>query len=234
MTANINYPIELKNLTKKFGKFPAVNNVTMSIPKGQIYALIGPNGAGKTTLIKCTVGLLSPTSGKAFVMGHNVIEEPVLTKEFLGYVPDDPSAYDYLNGYEFLMLTGNLRKIKENILLTRIKELEQLFPIVEILKLPISSYSRGNKQKLAFIASLLTKPQILIIDEPIAGLDPQSIYIFGKTIKDYARVGNTVFLVSHSLPFVEKYADIVGFMSEGRILKENKMTDIKSLEKFFG
>lgn len=226
--------IETKNLTKRFGDFEAVKEVNLKIEKGGTYALIGPNGAGKTTLMKIIVGLLSPTSGTATIFGHDITKEPRIVKQFFGYIPDNPMAYDYLTGWEFLSLTGNLRGMEKVRLEKRIKELACLFPIEDILGQVMSSYSRGNRQKVAFLASFLEKPPLLFIDEPIAGLDPASIEIFGKTIRDHVKQGKTVFFISHSLSFAQKYADRVGLMQKGEIVKEEKVSKDFSIEAFLG
>jgi ABC-2 type transport system ATP-binding protein len=216
--------IQTKNLTKRFGYFTAVDDVNLSVNEGDIYALIGPNGAGKTTLIKLLVGLLIPSSGSAVISGFDVASRPLSAKKEIGYVPDDPSAYDYLTGMEFLMLTGRLRGMKEGEVKKRIDALMPLFPIADVVVTPMAQYSRGNKQKVAVLAALMTKPKILCIDEPIVGMDPSSIDILGETLVKYAKGGNTVFFVTHILPFAQKYAKRVGVMKEGAIKKETMVT----------
>src|SRR3990172_5231260 len=148
--------IESVGLTKKFGTFSAVSDVNLHVQKGDVYALVGPNGAGKTTLVKMLVGLLAPTGGSALLFGHNVMTQPVRAKELFGYVSDDPTAYEYLSGREFLILKGRLRGMTERVLTERIGKLTSLFPIEDILSQPMSEYSRGNRQKTAFLASIMT------------------------------------------------------------------------------
>jgi len=208
----------------------AVDNVNLSVNEGELYALIGPNGAGKTTLIKLLVGLLIPTAGSAAIAGFDVASWPLSAKKEIGYVPDDPSAYDYLTGLEFLMLTGRLRGMKEGEVKKRIEALMPLFPIADVVPTPMAQYSRGNKQKVAVLAALMTKPKILLIDEPIVGLDPASIDILGETLVKYARKGNTVFFVTHILPFAQKYARRVGIMKDGAITKETIVSRAVALE----
>jgi ABC-2 type transport system ATP-binding protein len=224
------YAISTHNLTKTFGTTIAVDHVTLNIGEKEIYALVGPNGAGKTTLIKMLVGLLHPTSGYAYLRGHDISKEPIAAKREFGYVSDDPSVYGFLSGFEFLTFTGRLRGIEASRIWKRIDELEELFPIKDILGHPMNEYSRGNKQKVAFLASLISEPNILIIDEPIVGLDPASIGILGKTLVSYAKAGNTVFFVTHILEFAKKYARRVGVMEKGRILKEVSVADLGSIE----
>jgi ABC-2 type transport system ATP-binding protein len=222
--------IATKNLTKRFNTFTAVDAVNLSVNEGDLYALIGPNGAGKTTLIKMLVGLLIPTGGTATIAGFDIMRRPLSAKREIGYVPDDPSAYDYLTGLEFLMLTGRLRGMKEKEVKKRIDEIVPLFSISDIVPTPIAQYSRGNKQKVAILAALMTKPKILIIDEPIVGLDPSSIDILGATLIKYAREGHTVFFVTHILSFAQKYAQRVGVMKEGTIKKETVVSKAVALE----
>lgn len=223
--------ISTRNLMKRFGTFTAVDSVNLSINEGELYALIGPNGAGKTTLIKMLVGLLIPTSGNAVISGHDVMHQPLLAKREIGYVSDDPSAYDYLTGLEFLMLTGRLRGMTGAEVKKRIEELLRIFPVTDIVPTTIAWYSRGEKQKVAVLAALMTKPKILIIDEPIVGLDPASINILGTMLSKYAQTGNTVFFVTHILAFAQKFAKRVGVMKAGKIVNETAVSTAVGLEK---
>jgi ABC-2 type transport system ATP-binding protein len=224
--------IETDKLCKNFGPVKAVQDVNLKVKKGEIFALIGPNGAGKTTLIKMLTGLLKPDQGRVLICGFDIDREPVEVKACFGYVPDNPVVYDYLTGYEFLKLTGNLRGLGFAQISKRIGELVKIFPIGEILNYRMGSYSRGNRQKTAFLASLISEPQLLIIDEPIAGLDPTSITIFGETLKKFTKGGGAVFLATHILSFGQDYADRVGVMNKGKIIKEESKTG-KSLEELY-
>lgn len=225
--------IETDRVSKHFGSNKAVNHVTLSVKKGEIYALIGPNGAGKSTLIKMLVGLYAPTSGKVVIAGYDMHYYPVRAKEKFAYIPDDPSPYDYLTGEEFLELTGNLRGLSEGIIKERVHELSTLFPLGKILHQQMASYSRGNKQKVAFLGALLGKPEILLIDEPIVGLDPQSIEIFGNTLKGFAENGGTIFFTTHTLSFAQQIAQRVGVMKDGEIVKEEKVKSGMSLTHLY-
>lgn len=229
-----NITIEIRNLTKRFGNFVAVRKINLRIGTGERYALIGANGAGKTTLMKCLVGLLAPSLGTATVAGYDVTKEPMEAKKMFGYIPDDTTVYDYLTGTELLYLTGNLRRMEKEVLRKRIHTLIRLFPIGDIMDRPMSSYSRGNKQKVAFLSALLSNPPVLLIDEPVAGLDPASIHIFGKTLQKYSKEGNTVLFISHSLPFTRQYATRVGFMEKGSLAREASVSQISSITRFAG
>ncbi len=225
--------IEVKNLTKKFGDFKAVSNVNICVPKGEIFALIGPNGAGKTTLIKLLVGLLKQTEGNFSIFGSDIEKEPEKTKEMFGYISDNPTVYEYLTGLEFLYLTGTLRGLAKNHLDKKINELKNIFPLGDIIYQPMAEYSRGNRQKLAFLAAIISNPKLLIIDEPIVGLDPSSIKILGEQLKKFVKDGRTVFFVTHILSFAQDYATYVALMDRGQIIKEEKIVAGVSLDKVY-
>ena len=220
-----------ENLTKKFNNgLVAVAEVNLKIRTGEIYALMGENGAGKTTLIKILTGLMLPTSGRADIFGRDIVKSPTAAKKMFGFVSDNPTAYDYLTGQEFLYFTGSLREIPEKELKEKMEKLSGLFPIKEVLSQKMGSYSRGNRQKVAFLASLLDNPKLLLIDEPIAGLDPTSIEIFGQSLREFRSNGGAVLFVTHILSFAQNYATNYGFMKNGRILEEGTIdqnTDLK-------
>lgn len=222
--------LQIDEVTKKFGHVSAVKSVSLSVKKKEIYALIGPNGSGKTTLINCIVGLLKPDHGKIEVCNVDISKKPQTAKALMGFVPDNPQNYLYLTGLEFLRLTGRLRNLSQSETENRITELSSLFPIKEILKDRMESYSRGSLQKTAFIAALIAEPKVLIIDEPIVGLDPVSAQIFGKKLKEVASKGNAVFLSTHSLDFAGKYADKIGILDLGKLVYEtSSIGDLESL-----
>lgn len=223
--------LQTENLGKNYGPKSAVTAVNLALSAGEIYALIGPNGAGKTTLLKMIVGLLSPSSGQAVISGHNIVSSAVEAKRTLGYVSDNPVVYDYLTGLEFLHLTGSLRALKPEAVQQRLEEILDLFPLTEILNQKMGSYSRGNRQKIAFLAAILAKPRLLVIDEPIAGLDPTSITTFGTTLKHFAAGGGTVLIATHILSFAQLYADRVGVMNDGKLIREEPVSS--SLEKVY-
>lgn len=226
--------IKTVNLTKTFGsrkrEFTAVDNINLDIPPGQIYALIGPNGAGKTTLVKMLVGLLFPSEGSARILNFDITKFPISAKSNFGYVPDEPSGYDYLTGREFLIFTAKLRSIPQDAISNRIEELLEIFPLSDVIDRPMGQYSRGFKQKIAFLAALLSKPKVLIIDEPIVGLDPQGIKKFGSTLIDYAKAGNSVFFVTHILEFAKNYAHKAGVMKAGKIIREMELSKLSKLD----
>jgi ABC-2 type transport system ATP-binding protein len=219
------FAIVTKNLSKNFGSTDAVVSLSLAIPKGKIYTLIGPNGAGKTTLLKMLVGLLTPEKGSITIQGFDSKTHSLEAKKQFSYIPDDPSGYEFLSGREFLGFSARVLGISEKDLTKRIEELLPLFPIKDVIDQRIADYSRGNKEKIIFLASLLRNPSILIIDEPLVGLDPKSISIFGKKLREFARSGGTVLLTTHILPFAKQYADIVGILSKGKLVHEINVTN---------
>lgn len=235
MNHNLDKTLAIKtdNLSKKFGRLVAVSGVNLNIKTGQIYALIGPNGAGKTTLIKMIVGLLAPDSGSVSIFNLDISQQPEEAKRLFSYISDNPTAYDYLTGREFLFLTGSLRTMKRQEIMDRIDKLINLFPITEVIDQPMSEYSRGNKQKLAFLASLFAQPKLIIIDEPVVGLDPDSIKIFGQRLRRFAKKGGTVFFVTHILSFAQLYADRVGIMVKGKIKAEREVKKGEEVERLY-
>lgn len=220
-------------LSKSFGATHAVRSVSLQVKKGEIYALVGPNGAGKSTFIKLLVGLLDATSGKAEINGYSIATEPEAAKDQFGYISDDPTSYEYLSGREFLELTGNLRRMRSEEVKHRIHELLSLFPLQTVIDMPMGQYSRGNRQKVAFLAALMAKPSVLIIDEPIVGLDMASIDTFGKTIAQFAKDGGSVFLATHILTFADAIAHRVGVMEEGKIVKEASLSSRTSITSLY-
>lgn len=233
MTKNDIPAISIQDLTKEFGSKTVIHPTNLTIAPGKIYTLIGPNGTGKTTLIKMLVGLLSPTTGEIRIFGNDIVKDPTEAKKIFSYISDDPSAYEYLTGYEFIALTGNLRGMSKHDIEQRMKVVETLFPIKDILTQSMAYYSRGNRQKVALLAALLSEPKILFIDEPIVGLDPTSMDTFGKTLQDFKAKNGTVFFSTHTLQFADIYADYVYVMDHGTITKQTAITKEIPLKKIY-
>lgn len=225
--------LSIKNVSKSFGDLKAVKSVSLDVPAGKIYALIGPNGSGKTTLINNIVGLLRPDTGTVSIAGVDINQKPVTAKSLMGFVPDNPANYPYLTGLEFLYLSGRLKHLSQPVTAKRLNELKEIFPIDDVLNSPMSGYSRGSLQKTAFLAALLGEPKLLVIDEPVVGLDPSSIKIFGQKLLDFRRSGGAVFLSTHTLSFAHKYADKVGIMYQGKLIFEVDDPQKVDLEKYY-
>lgn len=223
--------IELHKVHKKFGSVHAVSDVASSINKGEIYALIGPNGAGKTTIIKMITGLLAPTSGSIRIFGNDIVKDPVGAKKHIGYIPDDPFVYNYLTGREFLELTGDLYNMERKDTEERIKKLLPIYNLEGIIDGFFSDFSRGNKQKTVIIARLLHSPDVLIIDEPIVGLDVQSQKITKKLFTDFVKNGGSIFLCTHTLSVAQEIADRIGILKEGKLLREGTLSELRLFSK---
>ncbi|MFC1647349.1 ABC transporter ATP-binding protein [Patescibacteria group bacterium] len=225
------HSIAISKLSKHYGHLHAVKNVNLMIKRGDIFALVGPNGAGKTTLVKMMIGLEEPTEGNISLLGLNFYDNPVFVKKKFGYVSDNPTAYPFLSALEFLTFCGRLRQMTVSDIKERISYLTSIFPIDNILEHPMGDYSRGNKQKIAILSALLSEPEILIIDEPIVGLDPESIGILGKLVKEYAKKGNTVFFITHILKFALDNAKHIGVMKKGVLTEVSDVTKSTNFEK---
>lgn len=218
--------LEIKNLTKIFGLKTAVDNVSFTVKPGEIFALIGPNGSGKTTIVKTATGLLKPTSGEITINGHNTVKEPVKAKGALGYIPDEPAVWPALTGLEFLHFSGALFGLSEPARQAALPELLGIFGFSGIEHEYFEDYSRGNKQKFAILAALLHKPRLLLIDEPIVGLDPQSAEIAQERFSRFARAGGAVLLVTHTLPVAEAIADRIGILKDGRLAAAGTLSEL--------
>ncbi|MBE7557935.1 ABC transporter ATP-binding protein [bacterium] len=200
--------IEISGLTKRFGSLVAVNNLSLTIPRGEFFGFLGPNGAGKTTTIKMMVGLLRPTSGYVRLgggdgrPGYDVETDPIRAKRIIGYIPDSPYLYEKLSGNEFLEFIGGLYEIPRKLLEQRAEHYLRLFNLTEYADNLIESYSHGMRQKLVMAAALVHEPEVLIVDEPMIGLDPRS-----ASRQDHLRRrpprGTTLFLSTHSLDVAE-------------------------------
>lgn len=221
--------IKISNLTKIYrsGKDSkkAVDDLTFSVKRGEIFGLIGPNGAGKTTTIKLILGLLKPDNGKIYISG--VENKNVDIKKIIGYLPENPVFPSYLNGFEFLDYMGSLYKIEPKLLKNRIKEVSELSGISQFAKKRISTYSKGMVQRLFFAQALINNPEILILDEPTNGLDPTGIIEFRNIVLNLKKDNKTIMISSHNLTELEKVCDRVGFLRDGEI---RKMAEISELQ----
>ncbi len=217
--------IELTALVKKFGSFPAVNGLDLKIPSGQFFGFLGPNGAGKTTTIKMMTGLYAPTSGTCTINGHDVHKAPVKAKRSFGYVPDQPYLYEKLTGREFMHFVGGLFNLAPATVKSRIEELVDVFEIGHFIDKRGEEYSQGMRQRIVLSAALLHEPRVLIIDEPIVGLDPRSARLVKDTLKQKTREGMTVFMSTHLLEIVEELCDRIVIVKDGRIIHEEVQSE---------
>ena len=223
--------LQIQNLTKKFGSKIAVDALRIEIKPGEIFALIGPNGSGKTTTIKIITGLLQPTSGSVSVAGFDVTKQPVKAKAALGYIPDEPTIWSGMTGEEFLHFTGSLYGMAQKQRIQKIASWLTDFKLEGLEKEYFENYSRGNKQKFTIIAAMMHDPKLLLIDEPIVGLDPTSAEIAKKKFVEFARNGGAVLLATHTLPVAQEIASKIGVLKTGHLVGTGSMADLRSKAK---
>lgn len=219
--------LRLDRLTKRFGTQVAVDSVSLDVAPGQVYGLIGPNGSGKTTTVKMVTGLYLPTDGRVVIAGHDLLASPQAAKRLIGYIPDEPFVYEKMSGREFLHLVGELYGVPRPERTARIAELLDLYALGEIVDGYMENYSRGNKQKLAVLASLLHTPRLLVVDEPIVGLDPESAIRTRELLKRFAAEGGAVLLCTHTLAFAEAVCHRVGLLKDGRLIREGDLQALR-------
>lgn len=209
--------IELKGLRRMYGDRVAVQGLDLSIPAGEIFAFLGPNGAGKTTTIKMMVGLLRPTAGTVIMSGIDAAQQPHAANRLIGYVPDQPYLYDKLTGREFLRFVADLHGLPPQVALANIEEQVNRFELREFIDRLTEGYSHGMKQRMVFAAAFVHQPPIVIVDEPMVGLDPRSARLVKDLLRDKAAHGTTVFMSTHSLSMAEEIANRLGIIHKGRL-----------------
>jgi ABC-2 type transport system ATP-binding protein len=209
--------IEFDHVTRTYGPKPAVTDLSLSIPRGELFALLGPNGAGKTTTIKMLVGLLRPSRGAVRICGYDLTKEARSAHLHTGYVPDEPTLYDKLTGREFLWFIADMFGMPRHIATQKIGREIEHFELAEFANDLTESYSLGMKQRLVFAAALLHDPDVLVLDEPMVGLDPRSVRIVKDLLRTRTQEGMTVFMSTHTLAMAEEMADRVGIMVRGQL-----------------
>ena len=218
--------IQLINLSKHYGKVAAVDGLHLDVPKGQIFGFLGPNGAGKTTTIRVMMGILKATAGQVLLDGHDVAAAAQQAKAIAGFIPDRPFIYEKLSGSEFLEFVGKLHRVEGERLSRRIAELLEYLELTQWKDELVESYSHGMKQRLVVCAALIHKPRILIVDEPMVGMDPKG----ARTIKDLFRAlagnGTTVFLSTHSISVAEEICHRIGIIQKGRLIACGTMSEL--------
>lgn len=210
--------IEVKHLVKRFGDLVAVNNVSFTVGKGEFFALLGPNGAGKTTTLKMLSGFIKPTAGTARIAGYDVQTQAVEARRRLAFVPDFPFLYEKLTPWEFLRFVGQLFRMGEQAIEAKGRALVERFNLGEYLHKPVEGLSHGTRQRLAIASALLHDPEVVIIDEPMVGLDPHHARVVKDVLRERAGQGVTVFLSTHQLSVAEEMADRIGIMHLGKMI----------------
>jgi ABC-2 type transport system ATP-binding protein len=212
--------IELVDVVKRFGTFTAVDGVSLGVDQGELFGFLGPNGAGKTTTIRTMTGLLAPTSGRCLINGADIHRQPMKAKQMLAYVPDQPYLYDKLTGREFLYFLGGVFKMDTQAVRRGIEELADTFGIGEFLDRRAEEYSQGMRQRVVIAGALLHDPRVLVIDEPLVGLDPRSARLVKDALKARCVQGLTVFMSTHLLDIVEELCDRIAIINRGKIVHE--------------
>jgi ABC-2 type transport system ATP-binding protein len=219
--------IEIESLTKKYGEKTAVEDLTLTVRSGECFAFLGPNGAGKTTTIKVLAGLLRPTTGRVRLCGHDLEEDPMSAKAKMAYVPDEPYLYDKLSGREFLRFVAEMYGIDRDRMNRHIEHFSALFHLDSYLDDLCEGYSHGMKQRVVLTAALLHDPEVLVVDEPMVGLDPQGARLVKDLFREHAAAGFTVFLSTHSLSVAEEVADRIGIIHRGRLISIGTLADLR-------
>ncbi len=216
--------IRLNSLTKTYGKFTAVNAINLEVSSGEIFGFLGPNGAGKTTTLKMMAGLLQPTSGSVLIGGYDVQKQPLEAKRLTGFIPDRPYLYEKLTATEFLQFVAKLYDMAGPG--ERIRELLDLFGLADWAGELIENFSHGMKQRLVMASSLLHAPKVLVVDEPMVGLDPRGARLVKDIFRDLASRGATIFMSTHTLEIVEKMCTRVAIIHQGNIIAEGSMDEL--------
>jgi len=233
--------IELTSLTKRYGRFTAVDGINLTIPKGELYGFLGPNGAGKTTTMRMIAGILQPTSGTVKISGIDIQKDPLVAKSRLGFIPDRPFVYDKLTGVEFLRFVAGLYGMGGKEVEDQIDELLGLFELAPWKHELTESYSHGMRQKLIISSALVHRPEVIVVDEPMIGLDPKSARLLKDLLREFVTGGGTVLMSTHTLEIAEAMCDRIAIVQAGRIAAAGTMEDLRlqtssgdvSLEELF-
>jgi len=219
--------IELSGLTKKYADLVAVDNLNLMVPQGEIFGFIGPNGAGKTTTINMMGGILTPTSGSVTICGIHMKDYPEKAKSKIGFIPDRPYLYEKLTGMEFLKFTSDLYGVDQDDFMAVSKAMLEMFSLGDWSNELIESYSHGMKQRLVMAAALLHDPEVIIVDEPMVGLDPVAIKMVKDLFKRLAGNGATIFMSTHTLEVAEDICDRIGIIHKGSLIATGTAEDLK-------
>ena len=220
--------IQAVNLTRYYGSLAAVQDLNLALEQGELFGFLGPNGAGKTTTIRMIIGLLRPTAGTVSVAGHDVQQEPLAVKRVVGYLAQTPLLYERLTGREFLRFVGGLYGLSDEKIETRTEHLLALMDLEEKADQLIESYSGGMRHKIGLCGALLHEPPVLVLDEPLTGLDPYSARRIKDLLQDLCRQGSTVFLSTHVLEVAERVCDRVGILDQGRLIAVGTMEALRT------
>ena len=219
--------IELKSLTKNYGDYKAVDDLNLHVKKGEIFGFIGPNGAGKTTTIKMIGGILAPSAGTINIAGIDIQQEPEKAKGKIGFIPDRPYLYEKLTGREFLKFTADLYGVPDDVFSQKAQQNLEMFSLADWSDELIESYSHGMKQRLIMSAALLHDPEVIIVDEPMVGLDPMAIMMVKDLFQRLAHEGVTVFMSTHTLAVAEEICERIGVINRGQLIASGTTADLR-------
>ncbi|MBC8317628.1 MAG: ABC transporter ATP-binding protein [Desulfobulbaceae bacterium] len=225
--------LEVTHLSKNFSDFKAVEDISLTIEKGEIFGFLGPNGAGKTTTIKMMAGLLKPDSGSITIGGHNLAKDPLVCKKITGYIPDRPYLYEKLTGRELLQFIASLYHLSGEEF-EKCQRYLELFDLTDWQDHLIESYSHGMRQKLIMTSVFMLDSPLIIVDEPMVGLDPKSARIVKELFKQHARSGKTIFLSTHSLEIAEELCNRIGIILKGRLKSLGTVDTLRKEAKMEG
>lgn len=219
--------IRLTGLTKHYGKFVAVDNIDLHVPRGELFGFLGPNGAGKTTTLRMIAGIMRPSSGTIILGGDNVITAPMAAKQRLGFIPDRPYVYEKLTGAEFLRFVAGLYGQEGDMVERRIDELLDVFELSRWKDELVESYSHGMRQKLIISSALIHRPECIVVDEPMVGLDPKAARLLKDIFRQFVDRGGTVLMSTHTLEIAEAMCDRIAIIQHGKIVAAGTMSEIR-------
>lgn len=219
--------IRLTGLTKRYGTFTAVDGIDLAVPRGELFGLLGPNGAGKTTSIRMIAGILRPTSGTVTVSGIDIQARPLEAKARLGYIPDRPFVYDKLTGGEFLRFAAALYGMQGAVVERRIDELLAVFELSQWKGELTESYSHGMRQKLIIAGALVHRPDVIVVDEPMVGLDPKGARLLKDLFREFVSRGGTVLMSTHTMEIAEVVCDRIAIVYRGKIAAQGTMAELR-------
>ena len=220
--------IELAGLTKRYGTFTAVDNVDLLVPRGELFGFLGPNGAGKTTTLRMIAGILRPTSGTVRIAGHDITTDPIAAKSVLGFIPDRPFIYEKLTGSEFLRFVAGLFGQQGPEIEKRARELMAVFDLEDWRDELVESYSHGMRQKLIISSAFVHRPDVIVVDEPMVGLDPRAAKTLKQLFRQYTQRGHTIMMSTHSMEVAETLCDRIAIMNGGKIRACGTMDELRA------
>ncbi len=219
--------ITLTGLTKRYGTFKAVDGIELTVQRGELFGFLGPNGAGKTTTFRMIAGIIVPTAGRIEIGGVDLVRQPLVAKQRLGYIPDRPFVYDKITGAEFLRFVAALYNAEDASLERRIDELLDLFELMPWKNELTESYSHGMRQKLIIAGALIHRPEVIVVDEPMVGLDPKGARLLKDLFRQYVNRGGTILMSTHTLEVAESMCDRIAILQSGRILAQGTMDELR-------